>query len=57
MLEDTKKLKSSPNIKENAKIDFALGNVSLISSAALSFKNSKIKLLSATYKAMQLLLG
>ena len=57
MFEDTKKLKSSPNTNEKPRILFALGKVSLISSADFSFRKSKIMLFSATYRAMQFLVG
>jgi hypothetical protein len=43
-----KKLKSSPNKKEKPKIARAFWNVNLISSAARSFKKSKISAFSDT---------
>jgi len=52
-----KKLKSSPNKKEKPKIARAFWNVNFISSAARSFKNSKISAFSDTWRARQLFSG
>lgn len=52
-----KKLKSSANKNEKPNIARAFWNVSLISSAARSFKKSNINALSETYSARQLFSG
>jgi hypothetical protein len=50
-LEATKKLKSSPIRKLNARIYLALGNANLTSSADFSFRKSRIKAVSDTCRA------